>query len=70
VQFEKMLRDKLQQSLPKVETNYIAANWFSVAPCRHFCNLCRNAIARQVAKKIAPCIRTLKLTDLMKNLVL
>jgi hypothetical protein len=29
----------------------------SIAPCKHF-NLCCSAIARQVAKKIAPCIHT------------
>jgi hypothetical protein len=34
----------------------IAATCVNVAPCRHFCSLCRNAIAKQVAEEIAPCI--------------
>jgi hypothetical protein len=46
---------QLVSALHRVDTS---ATCVSVAPCRHFCNLCRNATERKAAEKIAPCICT------------
>ena len=67
--------EALPQSLRKVELHSTSCNALAatrmlrdlmiaghVTPCNFSCNLCRNKIARQVARKIAQC----NTTDLMR----